>query len=266
MKRLLGLLIFLLFTASLWFSRTPILATYEEAYQGYLVAFDLYRQTNSDFQVAKNEYQKFKTLTSQATALEKTKAMMAQRDRLLRAYLMVLYEKIGDANSGLTPITRDQYQKILGNEIAFLETHAQTTASVASLDDAEQVSRELESHYTVLQTSIRQILTGLSLGQLAILAKFYDAKSLITQYSYTFTTQKQETVNRWVLQIVNKRSFYQQKVDAISLQNATLNPNDLEELDVQYNAMIRGMSEARQYLVEGISNLAELRDALKYSN
>lgn len=264
MKRLLALIIFLVFAI-------PAFATYEEAYQGYLVQFDLYRQTYSDFQVAKNEYLKFKTLTSEATALEKTKAMIIQRDRLLRAYIMVLYDKVGDANSGLTPITRDQYQKILGNEVAFLEAHVQTIASVASLEDAEQVSRELESHYTVLQTSIRQILTGLSLGQLAILAKFYDAlvtdaQSLVTQYSSLFTTQKQETINRWVLQIVNKRNFYQQKVDAISLQNATLNPNDLEELDVQYNTMIRAISEARQYLIEGISNLAELRDALKYNN
>ena len=235
------------------------------------VLLDLYRKANSDFQVAKNEYQKFKTLTAQATALTKTKSMMVQRDHLLRSYLLVLYEKINDANSGLTPVTREQYRQILSNEIAFLETHAQATASVASLEDATQVSRELESHYTVLQTSIRQILTGLSLGQLAILTKFYDtlvsdAQTLITTHSALFTPQKQETINRWILQIVNKRNFYQQKVDAITQQNALLDPSDFNDLDTQYNAMVRGLSEARQYLIEGIVNLTELRDALKYVN
>ncbi len=264
MKRLLVFFSFLLFAL-------PVFATYEQAYQDYLFQFDRYRQLYSDFQVAKNEYLKFKTLTSEATALEKTKSMMNQRDQLLRSYLLTLYEKVNDANSGLTAITRDQYQRILGNEIAFLETHAQTISAIGSLEDADQVSHELESHYTVLQTSIRQILTGLSLGQLAILAKFYDAlvldaQNIIAQHGGTFTPQKQETINRWVLQIVNKRNFYQQKIDSISQQSALLDPSDLEDLDSKYNTLIRGVAEARQYLIEGISNLAELRDALKYVN
>src|SRR3989344_3161988 len=245
MKRLLALIIFLLLAI-------PAFATYEEAYQSYLVQFDLYRKANSDFQVAKNEYLKFKTLTSQAAALEKTKSMMNLRDQLLRSYLLVLYEKVADPNSGLTAITREQYQNILGNEISYLETHAQTIASVASLEDAEAVSRELESRYVVQQTTVRQILIGLSLGQLAIVAKYYDAlvvdaKALITNYGAPLSIQKQETINRWVLQIVNKRTFYQQKVDTITLQNITLDVNDLEDLDVQYNTMLRGLGEARQY-------------------
>jgi hypothetical protein len=269
MKRfLLGLM---LFVASLVMLPAPAYAAYEQAYQDYLFQFDLYRQTYLEFQVAKNEYQKFKTLTSETTALEKTKAMMAQRDQLLRAYLLVLYEKLNDANSGLVPITRDQYQKILSNEIAFLEVHAQSIPSVGSLEDAKNVSRELESHYNVLQTSIRQILTGLTLGQLAIIAKHYDAlvteaQTIINSNSIYFTPQKQETINRWILQIQNKRTYYQQKVDSISVQNAQLTPADPDSLDIEFNAMVRGMAEARQYLVEGASFIAELRDALKYVN
>jgi hypothetical protein len=45
-----------------------------------------------------------------------------------------------------------------------------------------------------------------------------------------------------------------------------MDASDEEDLDSQYNTLIRGMAEARQYLVEGISNLTELRDALKYVN
>jgi hypothetical protein len=269
MKRLLGLI--LLAITLTWFLAKPIFATYEQAYQDFLFQFDGYRQKYSDFQVAKNEYLKFKTLTSEATALEKTKAMMTQRDQLLRSYLLVLYEKLNDPNSGLTQITREQHQKILGNEIAFLETHAQTIGAIGSIEDAEQVSKELESHYIILQTSIRQILIGLSLGQLAIIAKHYDtlvtdSQAIISQHAGTFTPQKQETINRWVLQIVNKRNFYQQKVDSISQQSAAMDASDEDDLDTQYNTLVRGMAEARQYLVEGISNLTELRDALKYAN
>lgn len=262
-KILLGLILFFVFLPSV------AGASYEQAYQDYLFQFDSYRQKYSDFQVAKNEYKKFKTLTSEATALEKTKIMMTQRDQLLRSYLLVLFEKIQDPNAGLSAGTADQYRRIIGNEIAFLETHALTIPSVGSLEDAQEVSKQLESHYMVLQTSIRQILTGLSLGQLAIVAKFYDtlvgnAQQIIQERVGIFSPQKQETINRWVLQIVNKRNFYQQKVDAINQQSILLDPTSPQDLDTKYNAMVRGMGEARQYLVEGISNISELRDSLKY--
>jgi len=249
----------------------PVLATYEQAYQDYLFQFDSYRQRNSEFQVAKNEYEKFKTLTSQATALEKTKIMLSQRDQLLRSYLIVLLEKLNDPNSGLQATLKGQYQTILTNEIVFLETHAQRITSIGSLEDAEDVSGELESHYGVLQASIRQILVGLSLGQLAIVAKHYDdqlarARTLMATYGNTMSLGKQETVNRWLLQIATKRNFYQQKIDAITVSNAQLSATDEEELDTQFNAINRSIGEARQYLVEGASFLIEFKNALKYAN
>lgn len=249
----------------------PASATYEQAYQDYLFQFDSYRQRYSEFQVAKNEYKKFQTLTSQATALDKTKIMLAQRDQLLRAYLIVLFEKLNDPNAGLPAVTKGQYQTILTNEIVFLETHAQRIPSIGSLEDATDVSRELESHYGVLQASIRQILIGLSLGQLAIVAKHYDdqlakARLLVTAYSGTLSFGKQETVNRWLLQIANKRNFYQQKVDAIIVANAQLISSDPDELDTLYNTMIRNVGEARQYLAEGASFFVEFKNALKYAN
>lgn len=250
---------------------TPIFATYEQAYQDYLFQFDSYRQRYSEFQVAKNEYEKFQTLTSQATALDKTKIMLAQRDQLLRAYLIVLYEKLNDPNSGLPAVTKGQYQTILTNEIVFLETHAQRIPAIGSLEDAVDVSRELESHYGVLQASIRQILVGFSLGQLAIIAKHYDdqllkAKALVSANSALLPFAKQETVNRWLLQIANKRNFYQQKVDAIAIANAQMSTTDAEELDTVFNAAMRNIGEARQYLAEGASFFVEFKNALKYAN
>lgn len=267
MKRLL---VFILFICSAFaFARTPVFADYNQAYQNYLINFDLYRTKYTEFQVAKNEYKKFKTLTSQATALEKTKALLRQRDELLRTYLLTLNEKINDPDAGLQSNLKQQYQSLLTSEIIFLETQSARVPSVGSLDDADDLSRELESHYMVLQTSIRQILIGLSLGQLAIAARHYDemlkqVNTIVQLNQFSVLPAEQETIKRWLLQIDTKRNFYQQKVDALTLTNAQLKVPDYTALDTKYNQMIRGAGEARQYLVEGVSFIAEVRNALKY--
>ena len=247
-----------------------VFATSAQARQDYLFQFDVYRQKYTDFQVAKNEYEKFKTLTSQTTALEKTKSMLGQRDQLLHGYLLLLLEKLNE-ESGLNPSTKQLYRSLIASELTFLEGHAQLIPSIGSLEDSVRVSQELESHYRVLQTSIRQILIGLSMGQLAILGQMYDAatrdaQNLIVSSAGYFTPAKQEVVNRWVLQITNKRSLYQQKYDAISSANALLQSNDIDDLDRQYAEITKTIAEARQYLLEGASFLTELKNALKFVN
>ena len=243
-------------------------ATADQARQDYLFQFDSYRAKYTDFQVAKNEYAKFNTLTAQATALEKTKTMLAQRDLLLRAYLFLLNEKLNE-DAGLNAATKQLYKTLISSEVTFLEGHAQLIPAIGSLEDAVHVSRELESHYRVLQVSIRQILIGLSLGQLSILSTLYDktlrdAQALVVRYGNVFTNQKQETVNRWLLQITNKRTLYQQKLQEIMSANAQLQTTNLQELDRQYAEVTKNIGEARQYLLEGASFLTELTNALKY--
>jgi hypothetical protein len=243
-------------------------ATSAQARQDYLFQFDTYRTKYADFQVAKNEYQKFGTLTSETTALEKTKTMLAQRDQLLRSYLFLLNEKLTE-DAGLNPTTKQLYRTLIANEIKFLDTHESLIPSIGSLEDASQVSGELESHYRVLQVSIRQILVGLAMGQLSILSNVYDAalrdaQAVITANSGLFSIQKRETVNRWILQVTNKKSLFQQKYDSISSANAQMNANDLQELERDYNEISRTIAEARQYLLEGASFLMELKNALKF--
>lgn len=258
----------LLLIALIFIPVTFVLASSESSRKDYLFQFDLYRQKYTEFQISKNEYAKFKTLTSQTTALEKTRAMLAQRDQLLHAYLTFLAEKLAE-DQGLSTTTKQLYVTLIGNELKFLETHAQMIPAIAMLEDASRVSQELESHYKVLQISIRQILAGLALGQLSIMGNMYDgtlrsAQTIVSSFGGTFTPAKQETINRWILQINNKRSFYQQKLDAIASMNVQLDASDLDDLDKKFSDMTQKMAEARQYLVEGAQFQIELKNALKY--
>lgn len=245
-----------------------VLATSQQAYQDYLYQFGVYRQRYTDFKVAKNEYEKFHSLASQTTALEKTKILLAQRDQLLRSYLLVLNEKLNE-DRGLSPTEKQLYQTLIRNEITFLEKHAALIPSIGSIEDAQEVSDELTSHSKVLQTSIRQILVGVSLGQLATLHQQYDvvlghAQTLVATYGTVFPNQKQADLNRWLLYITNKRQLYQQKIDAISQASSQLSPNDANDLDRRFTEFIQGAAEARQYLAEGASYMNELVTALKY--
>jgi hypothetical protein len=247
-----------------------VFAASQQAYQDYLFQFDQYRQTYTNFQVAKNEYEKFKSLSAQTDALAKTKLMLTNRDQLLRSYLLLLNEKLNE-DQGLSGTTKQLYQTLIKNEVSFLETHSSKVPSAGSLEDLTQVSKELESHYSVLQISVRQILTGLSLGQLAILGTQYDktlldAQKIISSYGNTFSPGKQETINRWILQIKDKRTYFQQKYDAIMQGSAQMKAADAQELDQKYTALTKNVSEARQYLLEGASFFTELTNALKYSD
>lgn len=266
MKR--SLVIVFTFLALLFVPMTQVQATSAQAYQDYLFQFDSYRQKLSEFKVAKNEYEKFRSLTSETTALEKTKLMLAQRDQLLRAYLFLLNEKLNE-DKGLRATEKSLYQTLINNEVKFLDAHTALIPSIGSLDDATEVSEQLESHYDVLQVSIRQILTGIALGQLATLHVEYDrtlsvGQQVVGMYGGTFDPGKQSILNRWLLQIGNKRSLYQQKIDAITGSASQLSKMNEQELDRKFNELLQGAAEARQYLAEGASFMGELITALKY--
>ncbi len=245
-------------------------ATSERAYQDYLYQFDLYRQKFSDFTITKNEYEKFNSLSSQTTALTNTSAMLAQRDQLLRAYLLLLNEKLNE-DRGLIDTQKVTYRALTGNEISFLDQHSTLVQSIGSLDDAGDVSRSLESHYAILGASMRQVIIGVSLGQLALLARQYDtaladAKALLTTNRDAFGPQKQATVDRWILQISNTRSLYQQKIDSINTKNAQLKGSSIETLDDLFGELKRDVGQAKQYLMEGNRFIGELIEALRYQN
>lgn len=241
------------------------------AYQDYLYQFDQYRQRNAEFEIAKNEYLKFKTLTSENDALEKTRALLTQRAQLLRAYLLLLNEKLNESVH-MIPTDKQVYQTMINNEVSFLDSHSLLIPSVGSIEDAIEVSNHLQDHYVILQKTIRQTIGGLTIAELSGLAEDYDAilvssKNLINSSSGGFTLEKQAVIDRWVLQITNKRTLYQQKITQIKASNSELgasNVNKIDDIDERFTEIQRMAADARQELIEGNSFMGELVTALRY--
>lgn len=266
MKRLVVVILIAIILLS--FTKHPVLATSIQAYTDYQYQFDLYRQKYSDFQVAKNEYLKFKSLTSQSEALDGTKKMLSQRDALLRSYLLVLKEKLNE-NQGIGSQDRQLYQSLIVNEVKFLEDHIALIPSVAALEDAEDVSRQLESHYLVLQTSVRQTLVALALGNLSLQSNKLDeiinlSKNLLTRNAGYLSPEKRSILERWLVQIVNKKTLYRQKVELIISANTQLKGSSLIDLDQQISLMQKELIGGKQYLAEAASFLNEFLNTLQY--
>jgi hypothetical protein len=246
---------------------SAVSASSEQAYKDYLYQLDVYRQKYNEFKIAKNEYDKFNTLTSQTTALEKTVRMLSSRDILLKTYLTLLNEKLAE-NRGLTQSEVNLYRTLVANENVFLDTHSQLVTSIGSLEDSMEVSSNLESHYRVLSSSMRQIIIGLSLGNANLLVRQYDAtvtnlKSFINSNRSELSAVKQTTIDRWMVSVDNKRSLYQQKIDGVIRTNTSLKASQPDDLDSEAASMQKGISEAKNYLMEGSSNLKEIVNTLK---
>ncbi len=264
MRQFAALIILLLFTG--WMS--PVFATSDQAYKDYLFQYDLYRQKNASFSVARTEYFKFQTLQSQNTALVAAKDVLTARDALLRAYLLLLNEKLIE-NQGLGIVEKQLYQTLIQNEVTFLDKHALLTPSIGSLGDAQSVSEQLTSHYTILYAAMRQTTGALSVGQLTSLAGRYDAtlrdaRVIVGGSRLEFAAQKQALMDRWLLSIDDKRSLYQQKIDTVIKAASLLKGSNPADIDTLYGAIRKDLGEAKQYLTEGTSYLGELLGVLRY--
>ena len=245
-------------------------ATSNQAYQDYLYQYDQYRIKLNNFKVARTEYLKFKTLLAETTALDTVKAMMMQRNSLLRSYLLLLTEKLNE-NQGITTTDKQLYQTLIQNENTFLVNHTQLISSIGSISDATDVSKQLESHYLVLYAGIRQTLTTLSLGELMKLNTMYkntfeDLRTIVDLNKQTVTPEKQSTIDRWLLQINNKQNLYQQKVEQIMTSNSQLKGNTQPEMDERFVTIQNNLNEAKQYLSEGASFMQELLNLIRYTD
>jgi hypothetical protein len=264
-KALLTIFLFLCFLTP-----ASVYASSTSAYKEYLIEFDAYRAGLNDFKVARSEYLKFKTLTSQQTALAKTKQMLIQRSQLLRSYLQFINEKLNE-NTSIDQTNRQLYQTLIKNEVTFLNNHTGLIGAIGSIQDADGVSMQLASHYAMLQSNMYQTIVGLKISELMALdAQYQDvftkSYTLIQNNKSLFSPEKQAILDRWLLQIQNKRDLFKQKIDEISKENSVLKSSSLTEITASFQRIQKSIAEAKQYLAEGSSFIQELTTSMQYGD
>jgi len=247
-----------------------LFASSATAYQDYIYQFDQYRLALNNFTVAKGEYMQYQTLLSQTTALDTVKTMMAARTQLFRAYLSFLNEKFNE-NKGLTVSDKEVYQRLLQNEMTFLQAHQQKISSINSISDATDISGQLQTHMPTLGITMRKSIVELSLGNMMAHNKIYkslfDALLSITDSNKPkVTPEKQAIIDRWLVQINSKQSLFLQKTEAIITANNAIKGTADRDLDDQLRTIQKDLLDAKQYLVDGTGYIQELITLLGYQD
>ncbi len=248
---------------------SSVKATSVQAYQDFQFQFDIYRQIFGDYRVALGEFKKYGSLSSEQDALEKVKTAVGQRNQVARTYFLFLNEMLTESPS-MPPAELDLYQKIITNEIAFLDQETSMAPSLSSLADVEKMSSEFIKHYPILQSSYRQTIIAVQLGYLRYFAKQFDtlasqAQAIVNANRSSMTDTKRATLDRFILALSNKRSLYQQKVDGVRTGTFKLT-GDVADQDRKFVVLLQDLSSARQYLGEGSSFITEIEKALTYDD
>lgn len=242
-------------------------ASSTQAYQDYQFQFDRYRLRFSEYQVAIKEYKQFNSLASQQDALTKVQSLILQRNQVAKTYFLFLNEKLTE-NPQLTGTELATYRGMVTNQIAFLDQNSAASQTIITLDDAMQISDRFVKTYKEMQSDYRQIITGLELGYLNYFAKKFDeeaahAQALIDASRGNVTPEKQATLDRWLLALTNQHSLYEQK--ALNIKSAISKiSGDLQSQERDFIKVQTMLQNARKDIVEGVSFLKEVENALQY--
>lgn len=139
--------------------------TFEKAYQDYTFTREVYYQSLSEYQKAKEFYLKNKTLSLKEEARKATLNFLRSRDELYRVYLTALRIKLIETRG----LTKEEKDKILGNvdsEIAWYKSHKEAYKDSDILEDQFAKSKEAETRYKEDTSQIvHESLYMVSLGE-----------------------------------------------------------------------------------------------------
>ena len=174
----------------------------DKALADYNYTYDQYLQAHSAYQVAKNEYQTYGTLSSQQKAIDATQTMMTWRADTIRTYLIALRQKLLET-PGLTPADYVPLVISNDNEVAWIQDQKSAIPSAGSLTDLANLSQSLESKYPELELLYYQTLTQILSGNEEDLRQ--EVQSLADQAKLTITGLKAQGVQtdvfeRWLLE------------------------------------------------------------------
>ena len=234
------------------------------SYKDYLVSYDQYRQSHSNYVVARQAYLNYQTLTAKNEAQSKTLVMLKSRNETLKTYLTVLRDKIKETD-GVGALEEKGYVDQLENEIEWYQNYQEELSSAGTLEDLLDSAKEGKRHYHNTETLAYQVLTTVLAGKenlwrnrvidqvVTIRKSLADIKE-----DGNKNTAKAE---RWLLEAENRitRSLEKQQ-KAEEARSETAKSNNRSET---YNQIQFILAESHQYLKEANSFLRELMREIK---
>ncbi len=133
--------------------------------QDYTFQYEKYRTSYDEYTVAKNEFLKQKTLTSQNDALAKTKQILSQRGVTLRTYLMALKYTL-NTTSAIPNEDKSRLSAELDKEIGWLQNHIDDLSGMTNptltglFEIASRLERKQTDYIALSHETVAHILVG----------------------------------------------------------------------------------------------------------
>lgn len=173
-----------------------------QTYTDYLSEADRYRSALSEFRDARSAYLKYKTLTSETAAQEKTKTFMFRRNDVIVAYLKYLREQVSAA-SGIQGSTRDRLLARIDKNLKEVTSNSGLTQTTNTLSQLLEPGKDFETRYPDVRKTMMESALSLSVGAASVLvgqtrtaADVLDAT--ITENQSAFSTQKKAALVHWL--------------------------------------------------------------------
>lgn len=257
-KLLIILTYFLLFIAYCFLPHSAF-ADFTQTQNDYNTSLDLYRAANSDYQNAKNAYLTYNTLNSQNEALVKTKTFLEARDQVLITYFFLLREKLA-ATNGLSDDDKNLTRDLLANRLSFLQNHKASIATISSLGDTADKSKEVDNNLSEIKNDAYKTLGQILIGK--VREKSSQTSASLTQISSIANGIKSTGTNtskldRWLIETGYKRDLAESKLQAAKdLFYASNITNDMQ-LDDNFTNAKNLVIQGNQYLKEAVFNAKE---------
>ncbi|MFV1917361.1 MAG: hypothetical protein ACC618_02705 [Patescibacteria group bacterium] len=234
-------------------------SSYSQAFEDYSLAVEGYKRVHDDYVLARSQFLRFQTLTSQNNAKEATAKLLEKRDDVIIKYLTALKEKITDTE-GVPDATREGLFFRIDEEISWFSDHMGRVSSAGSLDDLVLDSNEAKKRFEQADSLIYESLSLISVGRLnnfrdRLEATFSQLREKVNQIrdedrsEYKFSTRKLERIDRWIFETENRitrSNEKQQEVDKLMVRFGEQRKNN----SGLYNSVLVGLGESQQYLEE----------------
>ncbi|MBN1168512.1 hypothetical protein JXA63_01325 [Candidatus Woesebacteria bacterium] len=267
-----GVLLFTICTNINVNAQSVELSDFDKALQTYLNSVEDYKKEHADYVLAKSQYERYQTLSSQNAAFEETLQMLEARDQVIIDYLISLKEKILMTPS-LEENMIDEAIAKLDQSIGWFSDHKTRLPSAGNLQDLSEDSTTASEKYVELMPLIYESLSlpayGLVTDYESRLENLHtglkdklDKINKEEREEYQLNNNKLQLMDKWLLE--SELRFVRSEEKRVMARQLINDLSNLKKVDYRsFENIITRILESRQHLKDSLNFMNEILREIK---
>lgn len=240
---------------------------FNKAYEDYLYNYNLYSEAHKEYQLAKNQYQTYQTLTAKTIALEQTAKMLVLRNEVIATFLNTIRAKMAQ-ETNIANISLNTLYVQLDKEVTWFLDNKEALASAGTIPDLIRLSDETQTHYQKTETLLYQSLLEVFFFKetdlrTKIEAQITNLEKLIAEIRANGDKDPTK-IERWLIEAKNKKDRSDEKY--LEAKNIKISSSNRGSSLSSFNTAKQLLEESHQYLRETNLNLIETVKEIKRSD